>query len=701
VSEASAAVRWLLQQAEPEARRVAVQQIAKVPARDAPELLLRALGDNDWRVRKDGAAIAATLDRREEVVTALVAALEETANIGLRNAAVEALIAVGPDAVAAVVEALARIDADARKLAVEVLASVPDVRGASALVHCLSDPDGNVRVAAAEALGNAAPAGEKSRNLATQALVGSLATGDTFLTIAALDSLARLDARLPWALLEPYSRDRLLRRYALAAAALSREPEAVRALVEATGDPTSTIAREAIVALGDLVVTRAAEAALLEVARAALRLAPAGQLNARRAARNASDTRARAAALGVLGLLRDVADVAILVEALAEDDVAERADFALRLFGPSSVTPLLASARLARPRVRVSAFALVVSLEGADLATVRAALRQGLEDGSAEVVAAAVKALGPLGEAEDLRRIAPAVGHEDERIAATATNAVSELAERHVDAARALLEESAAAPDPLGLGCILLGAIASTQSLRDDDVRLLERALAHDRPRVRRAAIDALARSGGEAAADAVVFALADEESEVKLAAVRSLGRLRRPEPLARVVAHARDPLITATALRALGEADPERALLAARPLVTHADAAIACAAVEAVGWLAAPRGPAHLAPACEDALFAALDHPDAEVVKLALSLAGARRGARALARLGLCLDHASWEVRRVAAELLGQDKSASAQALLHARYEREQDPLVRDAISAAVSVRPSMETARPPKRED
>jgi hypothetical protein len=86
-------------------------------------------------------------------------------------------------------------------------------------------------------------------------------------------------------------------------------------------------------------------------------------------------------------------------------------------------------------------------------------------------------------------------------------------------------------------------------------------------------------------------------------------------------------------------------------------------------------------------------------VVKLALSLAGARPGARALARLGLSLDHASWEVRRVAAELLGQDKSASAQALLRARYEREKDPFVRDAISAAVSVRPSTETARAPER--
>ncbi|MGD0525657.1 MAG: HEAT repeat domain-containing protein, partial [Polyangiaceae bacterium] len=329
MSEASAAVRWLLQQAEPEARRVAVQQIAKVPGRDAPELLLRALGDDDWRVRKEGAAVAPSLDRRDEVVAALVAALEETVNIGLRNAAVEALVAVGPEAVAAVVASVPDLDADARKLAVEVLAGVPDARGAAALVRCLSDEDANVRVAAAEALGNASLAGEEARDLATQALVGALVTSDTFLKIAALDSLARLEARLPWSIFEPYTKDPLLRRYAIAAAAGSREPDAVRALAHATGDSSPTIAREAIVALGDLVLADPDDAALLEVARAELKASPQGQSFARRAALDGEDGRARSGALLALGLLQDIGDVASLVEALADDDVAEKADLAL------------------------------------------------------------------------------------------------------------------------------------------------------------------------------------------------------------------------------------------------------------------------------------------------------------------------------------------------------------------------------------
>ena len=375
MSEASSAVRWLLEQAEPEARRIAVQQIAKVQGREAPELLLCALGDDDWRVRKEGTLVAPALERRDEVVAALVAALEDTVNIGLRNAAVEALVAIGPDAVNATVDALSRLDADARKLAAEVLAGVPDARGTAALSRALQDEDANVRVTAAEALGNAALAGEESRSLAIDALVSALTTSDTFLKIAVLDSLARLESRLHWSVLASYVDDPLLRRYAIAAAAGSREPAAVRALAQATGDASPTIAREALVALGEVIAAAPGEHELLERAREILVKNERAHLAARRAASDVEDGRARNGALLVLGLLGLPEDVPLLVNALDEDDVAERADMALRLFGPSVVRPLLASARLSRAPVHAAALALVASLEGAPVSEVRTALR--------------------------------------------------------------------------------------------------------------------------------------------------------------------------------------------------------------------------------------------------------------------------------------------------------------------------------------
>jgi HEAT repeat protein len=691
VSEAASAVRWLLQQAEPEARRVAVQQIAKVRGHAVPELLMRALSDDDWRVRKEGAAVAPILEPRAEIVAALVAALGDRVNIALRNAAVEALVAIGADSIAPAVDALASLDADGRKLAVEVLGGVPDMRGVHALQRALADDDANVRAAAAEALGGAGVAGEEARELAVRALAAALVTGEIFVKIAVLDSLVRLDAQLPWKVFEPFARDPILRRYAIAGASGSREPAAVRALAHATGDESPTISREALITLGEALSS--ADPALADAVRRELESRREGCSAARVMARDAEDTRGRSAALLVLGVLRSAEDVGVIARALGDDDVAERADLALRMFGPPVVPPLLDAVRGARPSLRVAALSLAASLEGADPAVLLGALREGLDDPSADVVACTVEALGRHGEGRDLKRLSRRLGHGDERVAAAAVRAVTDLAARNVDAARDMLRDSNPEHDPVALGCLLLGAIASAQALEEGDVRLLERAVAHDDPRVRRAAIDALAHAGGDVAGDAVVFALADEELDVQLAAARALGRLGRTDALVGVVTDARDPVLAGAALRALGEADPARALASSRPLVTHTDAAIACSAVEAIGQLAASEaardGRGRLESDCEDALFAALEHPSEEVVKLALSLVGAEPGARALARLGLCLDHSSWQVRRLAAELLGQDGRSEAEGLLRARFERERDPIVRDAIASAVSLRP------------
>jgi HEAT repeat protein len=416
--------------------------------------------------------------------------------------------------------------------------------------------------------------------------------------------------------------------------------------------------------------------------------------NLRRAARDLEDARLRGSALLTLGLLREATDVPLLAEALGHDDVAQRADIALRLSGPENLRPLLDAVRHAAPMIRVSALSLATSLEGAEPSLVRGALRDALSDESPEVIACALAELGELGDASDLRAVSTMTSHWDPRVVDAAGSAATSLASRNVEAARALLRDADTSPL---LACILLGGVGSAEALREAESRLLEGALAVDDPLVRRAAIDALALSGGEGAADAVVFALSDEEREVQLAALRALGQLGQAETLAGVVADPRDPVLTSSALRALGQADPERALSASRRLVSHPEASLAASGVEALGALrAVPR----LSERCDDALLEALEHGDPEVVKLALSLLGGHPTFRAIARIGLALDHPSWEVRRMAAEILSQDRSPASQEFLRARYEREPDPSVREALAEAVSIRPpSKDSSRPRAR--
>lgn len=685
-----ASLQKLLAAADPEARRAAVQRLAQIDDAQGPALLLTALGDADWRVRKDAAAVAQSMPRRDRVVHELAAALANKENIGLRNSVVEALIVLGRDSIDAAVGALRGLDADGRKLAVEVLSGVPDERSAAALAEALADEDSNVRAAAAEGLGNAGLASETARQTAIDALRGHLAPDEMLLTLAALDALSRLDARLPWSTFEKLSKNPLFRRHAILAAARSREEAALYALVSATGDASSTIAREALLALAAWLLFAPLEDDVLERARDEMKKTPKGAAYVRARAKDRGDARAHSAALVALSLVHSEADLGILVEALSDPDVGEHASAALELFGRS------ASHVLARmlPKVSQQTRAILLSLiprlsRGAadsrprldtQLLTV---LREGLDDAATEVAVASVRGLAASGDESDLGRLVPLVAHSEARVALAASSALRSLAERFPDAARQLLR----ALDPDGehgaAGCAIVAALATAapDALVEPDFSFVERVLANGDARGRRVAIDTVALLGGTRPWDAVAFALADEERDVRLAAVRTLGRLGRAEPLLGIVSQSRDQELVAAALRALTDADSERGFDAARGLVRTADASTACAAVEAIG--------ASSHPARDAALGEALKHDEAEVVKAAMTELARTRSVDAYVRLATTLDHPSWDVRRLASELLAHVHEAKVVELLRGRLEREKEPVVREALNAALSLPP------------
>jgi HEAT repeat protein len=677
-----------LDQPDPESRRIATQQIARVRSPEATALLVRALGDEDWRVRKEGAKVASGVEPRHEVVTALVAALSEKENIGLRNAAVEALIDIGVDSILPATRALEELDADGRKLAVEILGGIPDVRGIHSLASALADPDPNVRVAAAEALGNAAVAGEAAREHAVEALTQALSSEETLVKLAALDALARLEAKVPWKTFEPFANDPVLRRYAIAAAGRSQEEAALLALASAMADPSLAVARNAVVALVDFVIDDPRRARFATLARERILASPLAQQRVR-ALGHEGETKVRGAALVVLGLLRMRSDVPMLVQALEDEEIAPRAELALRLFGKEAIQPLLEAGRASIPPVRAATISLVSMLSDSPGPFALDALREATLDPNPEIVAAAVTAMASAGAAEDLATLAPHATSSDPRIAGTACSALEILAARHPFGARALLSRIDATGGSAVVGCVLIGAMAERARSAAEppaamtDIAYLRAALDHDDVRVRRAAIGALASIGDPSASDAVAFALADEEEDVVLAAIRALGRMKRAEPLLMFLRTTKDAGMVASALLALSEASPDDALRTARPLVLLSDPVLACAAVEALGQLREARR--------NDGLFLALEHPEPGVVKAALVEIARDADERALVRIGGCLDHESFEVRRLAAQLLGAEGSPLAHMRLRACLERENDPLVRDAIAEALSIRAAL----------
>lgn len=680
----------LLAAPDPEARRAAVQRLSQLADPRAAALLVIALGDSDWRVRKDAAAIAPGLARRDDVVHALTSGLANTENIGLRNASVEALVAIGRDAVEATIDALAGLDADGRKLAVEALAGIPDERSAAALSRALSDEDSNVRAAAAEGLGSAGLASEASRQTAVDALIAILSPAEPLLTLAALDTLSRLDAKLPWSTFEPFANDSLFRRHAILAAARSRDEAALLALVAATGDASTTIAREALLSLPSWLLFAALEDETLDLARAEMQKTPAGIAFVRERAKARADSRTYSAALVALAIVHDERDLTTLVEALADPEVAEHASAALEMFGRSAAHALAKLLPLVPQQTRAVLLSLIPRLSrGAADSRPRLdsgllqLLRDGLDEAAAEVAAASARGLASSGEQTDLGRLVPIVAHSEARVALAASAALRTLAARFPDAARQLLRALDPDGEHAAAGCALVAAIAETRpdQLTEADTTFVTRVLTNGNSRSRRVAIDTIALLGERDAADAVAFALADEERDVRLAAVRALGKLGRADPLAALVTGSNDQELVAAALRALSEADPGRGFAAARALLRSGDVSSACVAVEAIGSSALP--------AREAALTEALDHDDPEVVKAAMNEISRAPTVESFVRLAQTLEHPSWEVRRLASELLAHVHEAKIVELLRMRLEREKEPIVREALNAALSLPP------------
>ena len=688
MTESATSVRARLADPEPEVRRRATQLIPKLPAPESCELLLVALADPDWRVRKEAATIAARVEPRTAVVFAVARALGERDDIGLRNAAVEALVCIGPDAVPGAIDALTRLDADGRKLAVEMLAGAPTLSGMRALAKCLADTDPNVIVAAAEGLGRAHLAGDDARELASVALAQLLETGATPARLAALESLRNLDGGVPWLVLEPLFADPLLRRPAIAAAGGNTTPRALFTLATACADTNPTLSLEAVVALGRSIEEAWGDHELLDVAAKTLRASSLAHARLRELAKPSSaDGAARGAAVLALGLVRDPDDVAVIADALADDATADRAEAALRLFGQEAVEPLLVAGRTGAPSLRGATISMLPQLALGSSRSSPApsdgliAVREALSDPSPDVVAPALKSLAIVGGPTDLASVARLVTSTDPKVAGAAHGALFAIASRHLDAARALVAGIDPRSDAALMATIVLDALARAKANRPEDAEFLASALTHREASVRRGAIEALASFGGGDVAVAVTLSLADEEPVVAHAAIRALGRLGRGEQLAALAATTRDPIRLASVLRALGEADAERAFAAARPLLRSREAAVAAAAVEVIGPIDVE--------ARVEALMGATDHPDHEVAKLALAALANTGDERALVSLARAIEHDAEAVRRYAAELLGNEGGTEAETMLRSRLDRERSAEVRNAIMAALSARP------------
>jgi HEAT repeat protein len=678
---------------DPEERRRAVTRIPELSPAQRVASLLVALGDADWRVRKEGIGLAVELGPDADLLSALADVFAPGENVGLRNAAVEALGAFGIAAVETLASRMPSLDADGKKLAIEALGRSGESAALDVLRPLVDDTDPNVRVAALEAVG---AIGGLRIDDARPLLVGRLDQNRPLETLAALESLAMIGASLPFATVKPWLSDPLLGRAALGLAAESGDPQAAAPLVAAfsTGsDP------EAVCALADYVGASEAarRAALAELQSAGAR---GEQLLLSCLERRDGDIERVRAALSVVGTLGVTAGAELSVGWLADARCYAEADQALFQLGAGAIPALLRGAAASEAETAAACLDLIGRLPiEAVTPEARRSLTTALGLPSPDVVRAALGALTRVGDADCMPGLVRLL--DDPSLVGSVEPALVAISQRHPDRALAFVQLGSLKGSLSHAAALVIAALAPHGKLTSIDASdvtaFLVRLLMSTSHEQRRAALVALAELGAGDALDAVRFALADEEQDVRVEAVRTLGRLKAKDQsgvgvpaLLEVVGEARDPVLLLAALRALGESSDPRALSVLGPLVRSHDARVAVAAVEALSRHADPRR--------LSSLFDGLHHTEPEVVKAAMLAITAEPDPRVVVHLGACLDQSAWDVRRLAADLLGRAPSEASAALLRARLSVEQDPMVKDALARALEST-GQRRSRPPRR--
>lgn len=639
--------------------------------------LLEALGDRDWRVRKEAVRVASAQAVRLDMLSSLVTAISQGDNVGLRNAALEVLIALGSDAAQVLLEVLPNAAEGSRRFIIEALVCGGDRRVVPTLIEAVSGDDPIIASTALDAL--ATIGGPQ----AEAAIRRELRSTDPFHRIAAIDGLNKLGAEVSWYELAPLLEDRLVRRVALVALGRCRQPEAITPLIKALSDKSNHVVSAAVTALAKLCDSssetaqevRAQARLLLPSARAALgRLLDSGA------------TEVREAVSVILCLAQAQEALPGVVTLAAYDMLPASALDALVQWGKPAVRVLLdlfdrhdAATNLA-PALELAC--LVASKSDVDDPALEQRIRETLHRASnatdPDVVLSAARCMEQWAEASDVPSLVELAQIAPEEIAQAAGHALMALARRSPgslkDAIQRIPLEGPACPQ-------LLAVVAEVGG--ESAFETLKASLSSGDPAIREAAVTGLARLGGSHVAEVVAFSLADESPQVQSAAALALGRLRdeldRPVGTDALIAAIDNdtPGVQVTVAHALGETGDPRAIEALRKLARSRTPGVTVTAIEGLRRLGDCR--------LEELLINSLEHDDEEAVKQALLSLCEKPDSKTRELLSRALEHEAWDVRRLAAELLGKLADREATKVLQVRRLVETDELVGLALEQAL----------------
>ena len=661
-----------MQSADPGVRRDAVYRLSLRPQGTPLPQVLEALSDPDWRVRREAISLASQTSDKDALIDALLVRVVETDNIGLRNASIEVLGLIAQGKAERFAQACEGAGNAGRKFLVEAMGKTRDPRMVDNLETLIRGSDANTAAAAVEALVRIG--GSRAQRL----LLEHLSTPDLFLRIAVVEGLSRMGTVVPWELLRPAVEDAIVRRISAELLGRTGDPQALEFLIELATDPSPQTSSAALRAIAHLAADAESERGeivdRLEASNESFRHSLYDAL-----LHGDTPTRQGTAYLAVLS--RDVSSLEAVLQAVADDVASQETVAAFRDWGPDLVEPLL-MLRRGEPRVWAIALELAAEIsyvhrDGVPEAVrdrIRSLIERDLVDGTDSVRAACAESLRWWGDSRDCRVLVECMSSSSHMLRAAAVNALETLAKRVPKA----VEEAIREADLDGPGGADVAQVLSRLDFAGS-IEVLKRGLHSADPRTRRAVVQALAMANATDVAQLIGYAVADEDIDVQVAAVRTLGKMSTKEaerPL-KTALDSPFPPVRAEAALALGKRDASGAVPQIRALLDDEKPVVFAAALDALAWL----GDSEVAHAVERAL----DHEDDEVFQAGLRAARTLAPAEAERSVGRGLSHVAWNVRMLAVKLLLDIGTDRTRGLLADALENETDSMVRHAIESGL----------------
>ncbi|GAB4294815.1 MAG: HEAT repeat domain-containing protein [Desulfuromonadia bacterium] len=644
-----------------EERRVAVSMLSGRPLSETRGELFRAMGDPNWRVRKEAVEVFLSADVTEKEIHDLVSLLADEVNAGLRNAASEVLERLGIRALPVLLAQLSdpATDTDTRKFIVDILGGIGDRSTIPILLDLMKERDPNVAAASIEALGR------MGDPRVVPDLLSALDTSDLCLAFTILDTLGKLRTPLPLEPLTPLLGNPLLKKAVFDCLGTTGDPSVVPALMEGLKERGRSIRESALTAL-IRIHDRLSPDDQIRFLEQIQRISGTPLVELLVASLESIDNALKTPLIRLLGMIRDSRALIPLLRLSSVEELADVCRRAISDIGAVGTPSLTSFFPFASDAEQVTIIDACIDM---GIRQCEEILVEGSASSNPEVRGAAIRGIGALRIGALVDRAISALDDPDPSVVRNAVRTLVQLASEDGDHIHDEGVRRSSSPD-------VRDRLAAAHLLSaTGDHHRLSLLLKDENFRVRSNAVMAISKTPSPETVSLLQLALIDEAADVRLAAVKALGEIGNLEVTDSLLLLLDDvePRVQRVVLQTLARLGDPKAFM---PLVDYLKRRTGGLLITAMEALVASAG-ADAAPHLEQYLAS----DDEEVVKTVITLLSLVSPGVLLANLDQLLSHPHWEVRSLALRALADTLGGDARPVLEKRRESETDPQVQNQL--------------------